>query len=104
MDPDAYVMRYLGRVAVQGKRHGIGIYEVLDGERPERREAKIAGAKAFDDAVRAFANGEFSGAGEGFGAVLARNPDDGAARYLQGRAIELAASAEPWEGVDHAAK
>jgi class 3 adenylate cyclase len=103
-DPENYAMRYLGRVAVKGKRHGIGVYEVLDGDPPQRRAAKVAQAGDFDAAVRAFVNGAFEQAATAFEALLACNPSDGAARYLQGRAIDLAASAVAWEGVDSAAK
>lgn len=103
-DPDAYAMRYLGRVAVQGKTQGLGIFEVLDGDRPERRLAKIKTIAQFAGAVRAFVSGSFVDAGHSFEDVLASDPDDRAARYLQERAIELATSGEPWDGVDHAAK
>jgi hypothetical protein len=36
--------------------------------------------------------------------VLGDDAADGAARYLHGRAVELAAAGAPWEGVDQAAK
>jgi two-component system, sensor histidine kinase LadS len=103
-DPGAYAMRYLGRVAVMGKRHGIGLYEVLDGDPPERRAAKRATAVAFAGAVTAFVAGSFADAAERFTGVLHGDDGDGAARYLHGRALELAASGAPWEGVDQAAK
>ena len=103
-DPDAYAMRYLGRVAMQGKQHGIGVYEVLDGDEPARRAAKLATLAAFDDAVRDFVNGRFTGAARAFEGVLANDPHDGAARYLQGRSLDLAVNAVAWEGVDRAAK
>jgi class 3 adenylate cyclase len=103
-DPEAYAMRYLGRVAVQGKTQGLEIFEVLDADRPERRLAKIETIAQFAGAVKAFVAGSFVDAGLGFEDVLASDPDDRAARYLQGRAIELATSGEPWDGVDHAAK
>ncbi len=104
VDPEAYAMRYLGRVAVQGKSQGIGIFEVLDGDRPERRLAKIGSIGQFVLAVRAFGVGSFVDAGHGFEDVLSLDPEDRAARYLQERCIELATSNEPWDGVDHAAK
>lgn len=103
-DPDAYAMRFLGRVAVQGRRNGIGIYEVLDGERPEVRMRKLASAAAFASALEAFSAGEFDAAAPQFAALAAADPDDGAASYLAGRAAALAHDAGPWEGVDHAAK
>lgn len=103
-DPGAYAMRYLGRVAAMGKRTGIGLYEVLDGEAPERRAAKLASAAAFERAVAAFGGGAFEDAAAAFDAVLASDPADGAAAYLRGRCAELAAAGAPWEGVDQAAK
>ena len=95
---------YLGRVAVMGKRQGIGMYEVIDGDPPERLAAKRATAEAFAGAVTAFVAGSFAEAAERFAGVLRADDADGAARYLHGRAIELAASDAPWEGVDQAAK
>jgi two-component system, sensor histidine kinase LadS len=103
-DPGAYTMRYLGRVAVMGKRQGIGLYEVIDGDPPDRQTAKRASAGAFARAVTAFVAGEFAEAVERFMAVLRHDDADGAARYLHGRAVELAAAGAPWEGVDQAAK
>ena len=103
-DPDAYAMRYLGRVAVMGKRQGVGLYEVLDGDPPDRLAAKRATAEPFAAAVSAFVAGAFAEAAERFNDVLRSDEADGAARYLHGRALELAESAAPWEGVDQAAK
>ncbi len=103
-DPDAYTMRFLGRVAVMGKRQGVGLYEVLDGDPPDRLAAKRATAEPFAAAVGAFVAGAFAEAAERFNDVLRRDAADGAARYLHGRALELAESESPWEGVDQAAK
>ncbi len=103
-DPAAYTMRYLGRVAVMGKRQGVGMYEVIDGDPPDRQTAKRATADAFAGGVAAFVAGSFTEAAERFAGVLRSDDADGAARYLHGRAVELAASDVPWEGVDQAAK
>jgi two-component system, sensor histidine kinase LadS len=103
-DPDVYTMRYLGRVAVMGKHQGVGMYEVLDGDPPDRLAAKRATAVAFAGAVAAFMAGAFAEAVERFTDVLRSDDADGAARYLHGRAVELAAAGAPWEGVDQAAK
>ncbi len=103
-DPDAYAMRYLGRVAVMGKRRGVAMYEVLDGDPPDRFAAKRATAETFAGAVAAFVAGDFAAAGERFADVLRADDADGAARYLRGRALELEAAGAPWEGVDSAAK
>lgn len=103
-DPAAYTMRFLGRVAVMGKRHGVGMYEVIDGDPPDRRARKLVTADAFAGAVTAFAAGAFDEAVERFDAVLQADGADGAATYLRARALELAGSGLPWEGVDQAAK
>jgi two-component system sensor histidine kinase ChiS len=103
-DAGAYTMRFLGRIAVMGKRQGVAVYEVLDGDAPERRRLKLASAETFAGAVAAFIAGTFEEAAERFAAVLAADDADGAARYLRGRALELAGSELPWEGVDQAAK
>jgi adenylate cyclase len=103
-DPGAYAMRYLGRVAVMGKRQGVGMYEVIDGDPPDRLAAKRVTADAFAAAVSAFVAGDFAEAAERFTDVLHSDGADGAARYLHGRALELAAAGAPWEGVDQAAK
>jgi hypothetical protein len=103
-DPAAYTMRYLGRVAVMGKRQGVGMYEVIDGDPADRQAAKRATGTAFAGAVTAFVAGEFAVAVERFMHVLREDAGDGAARYLHGRAVELAAAGAPWEGVYQAAK
>jgi two-component system sensor histidine kinase ChiS len=103
-DPQAYTLRYLGRVAVQGRSQGLGVFEVLDGDPPERRAAKIVTISTFSTAVELFIAGAFVPAAEHFEKVLTKDPDDRAARYLQNRSIDLATSGEPWDGVDHAAK
>ncbi len=103
-DPAAYEMRYLGRVAVMGKRTGVGLYEVIDGDPPERRAAKRAAAETFAQAVAAFTGGAFARAAALFAIVLGADADDGAARYLHERACALEAAGGAWEGVDQAAK
>lgn len=103
-DPDAYTFRFLGRVAVMGKRQGIELYEVLDGDPPDRQAAKRAALPAFDAAVAAFVAGAFADAGARFAAICGADPEDGAARYLHERALALEVAGGAWEGVDQAAK
>ncbi len=103
-DPGDYAMRYLGRIAVKGRQTGVGMYEVIDGDPAERLAAKHATAAAFDAAVNAFVAGTFDDAAARFAAVLAADGHDDAARYLEGRARELASAGLPWDGFDRAAK
>ena len=102
-DPDDYEMRYLGRIAVKGRQTGVGMYEVIDGDPPERLAAKHATADAFGAAVTSFVDGAFGDAVARFEAVLDVDGHDDAARYLVGRARELAAAGTPWDGFDRAA-
>jgi class 3 adenylate cyclase len=103
-DADAYVMRSLGKVAVMGTLRGIDVWEVLDGDAPARRAAKLASHAAFTAAMNAFSAGMFADAIAGFDGVLRADADDGAARYLHGRARDLAMADTPWDGFDRAAK
>jgi Flp pilus assembly protein TadD len=66
--------------------------------------AKRSTSAAFAHAMTAFADGAFAEAAERFDDVLRADDGDGAARYLRGRALELAVSPAAWEGVDRAAK
>jgi adenylate cyclase len=100
-DPAALPMRYLGRVAVKGTTQGIGIYDVIAADTPERRAAKACTCIDFDDAVAAFDTGAFVAAAAAFERVLIVDPDDGAARHLLGRALDLGAHAVAWTGVDY---
>jgi hypothetical protein len=103
-DPGDYEMRFLGRVAVKGTSAGVGMYEVIDGDPPDRLAAKHATGAAFAAAVDAFVAGSFDEAATGFASVLAVDEHDEAARYLQSRARELAVAGAPWDGFDRAAK
>jgi adenylate cyclase len=103
-DPSDYEMRYLGRIAVKGTSAGVGMYEVIDGDSPDRLAAKHATSAEFAAAVSAFVEGAFDDATVRFDAVLAVDGHDEAARYLQSRARELALADVPWDGFDRAAK
>ena len=103
-DTADYGMRYLGRIAVNGRGVGVGMYEVIDGDPPARLTAKHATAAAFAAAVSAFVAGSFNDAASRFDDVLAVDPHDDGARYLRSRARDLAIAGAPWDGFDRAAK
>lgn len=100
-EPQAYQLRHLGRVAVKGKAHGVGLYEAFDADPPRAREAKLGSRQAFEAAVQALGEGCFDEAARSFSAILEVHPEDGAAAYLRRRCEMLVASGEPWDGVDH---
>ena len=100
-DPSRYALRHLGRVAVKGKARGVGLYEACDADAPRTRDAKLSTLPAFDAGVEALGAGRFEEASDLFGRVLETSAGDGAAIYLQKRALALLSAAEPWDGVDH---
>ncbi|MBV8601167.1 MAG: adenylate/guanylate cyclase domain-containing protein, partial [Candidatus Eremiobacteraeota bacterium] len=102
-DPNKYALRFLGRVAVKGKAHGVGVYEACDAEPPARLEAKGRTREDFALGVARIAEGRFDEAVAALEAVLAFDPGDGAAAYLCERAGELRATGGggAWDGVDH---
>jgi adenylate cyclase len=100
-DPSRYALRHLGRVAVKGKVHGVGLYEAADADAPRTRDAKIATLSEFEAAVDALSAGRFEQAIGLFGLVLEAHSADGAAAYLQKRCQALVSTGDPWDGVDH---
>ncbi|MBV8424015.1 MAG: hypothetical protein JO349_02400, partial [Candidatus Eremiobacteraeota bacterium] len=102
-DPSNYLLRHLGRVAVKGKAHGVGLFEAFDADPPLTRDAKIETLTEFNLGVEELGAGRFDQAHAAFAEVLAAHPQDGAAAYLQHRCEVLAGAGEPWDGVDHVA-
>ena len=50
----AYHFRLLGRVKVKGKKTGLIIYEVFDGDDPIQFSLKLESKEIFEDGVRKF--------------------------------------------------
>lgn len=74
--PRSFELRLVDRVAVKGRHEAVEIHEVLDAESPERRAAKLATRPLVTAAMEAYLGRRFDEALEGFGDVLARDPDD----------------------------
>jgi class 3 adenylate cyclase len=95
---DAPALRALDSVRARGKRTPLPIFEVLAVDAAADR--KRATAAAFVAAQTAYRAGDFATARDGFAAVLATHPDDGAARFLLEQATALAAAPPAdWDGV-----
>ncbi|MCX9155330.1 AAA family ATPase [Niveibacterium sp. 24ML] len=73
---DAFEIRRVDRVAVKGKNLAIELYEVLDAEAPERREAKLATRAALATAMQLYDARDFSAALAAFRHVSAQDPED----------------------------
>lgn len=102
-DRTRFLLRYFGRVAVKGKKRGIGLFEACDADAPRRIELKGRTSGRFEAAVAALGDGRLEEAVAAFAEVLVQDPDDRAAAYLRRRAEELLASGESWDGVDRLA-
>ena len=73
-----YTFRYLGMIRVKGKKHPIGVYEVLDGCFAEERENKIKASNLLAKGIAEFKNGDFRLAGGYFKKGAEKYPDDSA--------------------------
>jgi predicted ATPase/class 3 adenylate cyclase len=101
-DPAAFPMRLVDRVAVVGKTAPIDLYEVIDAEAPERRQAKMATAGLMQSAMRKYFDRDFAGAHAEFEAMGRQDPLDPlpklfaerSARYLQ------RAHSKKWQGFE----
>jgi two-component system sensor histidine kinase ChiS len=98
-DPASRSLRRIDRVLVQGKSQPVVLFEVMDADTPERREAKLQGIGDWEAGLSRYEATDFEGAVNAFERVLAGLPTDTVAQVLIKRARrlagEVAASAEP---------
>ena len=100
-DPARYSLRELDRVVVVGRTTPVVIYELLDLDPADRRQAKLAAAATFRCGVASYRDGDFGAAAEAFARCLNACADDrAAALYLQ-RCAELAQGTPVggWHGI-----
>jgi two-component system sensor histidine kinase ChiS len=79
--PHEYQLRPLGEVVVYGASRGIEMFEIFDGDAPEKLFNKVRTLDDFTAGVRAFTAGKSLGAADAFARVLAES-----------------APAAPWDG------
>jgi predicted ATPase/class 3 adenylate cyclase len=75
-DQSAFATRLIDRVTVSGKTTGIGIYEVLDAETPERRAEKLATAEQLRAGMDKYFRRDFRAARREFEQIYSKSPDD----------------------------
>ena len=73
-----YTFRYLGMIRVKGKKHPIGVYEVLDGCFSDERENKIKASSLLSKGIAEFKKGDFRLAGGYFKKGTEKYPTDSA--------------------------
>jgi adenylate cyclase len=81
---DGFEGRYLGRVAVKGRREAVRVHEVL-GCRGEADPARVARARRYEEAMEAYAARRWYEAQKGFGALHEEDPGDRASREMLSR-------------------
>jgi PAS domain S-box-containing protein len=83
-NPMEYSLRFVEQVKVKGKSKAVAIFEVLDGEPPEVREAKLATKSIFEKGLLLYYCLSFREAAQLFQDVLNINPWDKVAQiYLE---------------------
>jgi len=101
-DPDSFSIRMVDRVAVKGKLRAVTLYEVIDADVPERREAKQATSELLADAQDKFFNRNFADASAVLAEAMAMDPQDAVLSRLAGRAEEYCKNPPPpdWGGFE----
>ena len=80
--PEAFHLRYLGRVQVKGRQQFIGVYECFDADEASLRAGKAQTQALFAEAVKRYVHQDFAQAADLFRKVLAACPDDRVASHL----------------------
>jgi len=101
-DPSHYNYRFLDIVKVKGKKEAVYIFEVLDGENEETKQAKIFTRPVFAKALQFYKNMQFEKALEIFIRVYSENPNDKAAHIYIQRCKKLIREGIPeeWDGIE----
>jgi len=97
--PEAYHLRYLGRVQVKGRQASVQVWDCFDGDAPELRERKQAWQGPFALAVQHYAAQKFSESILQFQTILAANPEDRVVANMLAEAKQYLAQGVPEEWV-----
>ena len=100
--PERFDFRLVDRVSVAGRREGMELYELLDGD-GETVRRKLASRERMDEARRSYDQGRFAEAAALFAALAAEDPGDPLPRLFAERCAAYEASPPPagWNGVYH---
>jgi class 3 adenylate cyclase len=75
-EPNSFALRLVDRVAVKGRSDPVSLYEVLDAEAPESREAKLATRPLLEAALEKYFDRQFAAAREDFQCMARENDGD----------------------------
>ncbi|MCF8236399.1 MAG: adenylate/guanylate cyclase domain-containing protein [Bacteroidales bacterium] len=101
-DPSHYNYRFLDIVKVKGKKEAVYIFEILDGEKNDHKEKKIATKAEFGKALQLYKNKQFDKAMDIFLGIYSGNQDDRAAWVYIQRCKRLIREGIPddWDGIE----
>ena len=101
-EPRSWSIRRVDRVAVKGKEQPIQLYEVLDVETPERREAKETTRDRLEHGMELYYGRDFAAAHAAFTEALIIDPGDAVLSIFARRSDRLAREAPPpdWQGFE----
>jgi class 3 adenylate cyclase len=85
VEPDAFAIRLIDRVAVKGKNRPIDLYEVIDADKPEQRESKLATQARLSSAMESYFARQFQRARQIFMNISYEDPDDAVASIFAER-------------------
>lgn len=84
-NPTKYSIRFIDKVIVKGKSKAVAIFEVLDGDEPKIKEAKLATKSMFEEGVFLYHQDSIQAAAQQFKDVLTINPKDTVAQIYLNR-------------------
>ncbi len=96
--------RLIDKVAVKGKENPVMVYEVLNGEYTDLRDAKISTLPKFKKGFELYQNQQFKNALEFFKTCFEKVPEDGVAELYIERCEKLISSGwdtETWDGINY---
>ena len=96
--------RLIDKVAVKGKENPVMVYEVLNGEYTDLRDAKISTLPKFKKGFELYQNQQFKNALEFFKTCIEKVPEDGVAELYIERCQKLISSGwdtETWDGINY---
>jgi len=96
--------RLIDKVAVKGKENHVMVYEVLNGESSDLRDAKKSTLPKFKKGFELYQNQQFENALELFRTCIEKVPEDGVAELYIERCQKLISSGwdtETWDGINY---
>jgi len=100
-DRSTYNLRSLGQIQVKGSSRAMRAFELFDADPPDVLLNKRASSDKFDEAMAAYASGEFERSLRAFTHILSLEPRDLAASFFATRSrLYLDGPVSEWDGVE----